>query len=65
MDLPPDLTDLLAELESSGVEYLVIGGWAVATYAKPRFTGWPLKGRTALRLTRTDPAFMFSCRMTA
>jgi hypothetical protein len=38
MDLSPDLTDLLAEFESSGVEYLVIGGWAVSTHTKPRFT---------------------------
>jgi hypothetical protein len=38
MDLSPDLIDLLVELESSGVEYLVIGGWAVSTHAKPRYT---------------------------
>ncbi|HEX4386740.1 MAG TPA: hypothetical protein VH083_27485 [Myxococcales bacterium] len=38
MDLSPDLIDLLVEFESSAVEYLVIGGWAVATHAKPRFT---------------------------
>ncbi len=38
MDLSPDLTDLLTEFESSGVEYLVVGGWAVSTHAKPRFT---------------------------
>lgn len=38
MDLSPDLTDLLTEFENSGVEYLVIGGWAVSTHAKPRYT---------------------------
>ena len=38
MDLHPDLTDLLSEFENSGVEYLVVGGWAVATHGTPRFT---------------------------
>ena len=38
MDLSPDLTDVLAEFESSGAEYLVVGGWAVSTHAQPRFT---------------------------
>jgi hypothetical protein len=38
MDLSPDLIDVLVEFESCSVEYLVVGGWAVSTYAKPRFT---------------------------
>lgn len=38
MDLSPDLIDLLTEFERFGVEYLVIGGWAVSTHAKPRYT---------------------------
>ncbi len=38
MDLSPDLIDLLTEFENFGVEYLVIGGWAVSTHAKPRYT---------------------------
>ena len=38
MDLSPDLTDRLAEFDSFGVEYLVVGGWAVSTHAKPRCT---------------------------
>lgn len=38
MDLSPDLIDLFTEFENSGVEYLVIGGWAVSTHAKPRYT---------------------------
>lgn len=38
MDLSPDLIDLLTEFESSGVEYLVVGGWAVSTHSKPRYT---------------------------
>ncbi|MEO8800025.1 MAG: hypothetical protein ABI551_19170 [Polyangiaceae bacterium] len=38
MELHPDLTDLLTEFEKSGVEYLVVGAWAVGIYAEPRFT---------------------------
>ena len=38
MDLSPDLTDMLTEFESSGAEYLVVGGWAVSTHARPRYT---------------------------
>lgn len=38
MDLSPDLIDALAEFENFSVEYLVVGGWAVSTHAKPRFT---------------------------
>jgi hypothetical protein len=38
MDLHPDLIDLLAAFENSGVEYLVIGGWAVSSHSRPRYT---------------------------
>jgi len=38
VDLSPDLIDLLTEFEGSGVEYLVVGGWAVSTHTKPRYT---------------------------
>lgn len=38
MELHPDLTDLLTEFGKSGVEYLVVGAWAVGVYAEPRFT---------------------------
>ena len=38
MDLSPDLTDALAEFENFAVEYLVVGGWAVSTHARPRYT---------------------------
>ncbi len=38
MDLHPDLTDLLGAFSSSGVEYLVVGGWAVSVHTEPRFT---------------------------
>lgn len=38
MALPSDLIDLLAEFEAGGVEYLLIGGHAVAVHGYPRFT---------------------------
>jgi hypothetical protein len=38
MDLQPDLIDLLSEFRSSGVEYLIVGGWAVGIHAEPRYT---------------------------
>lgn len=38
MDLPSDLIDLLAEFDASGVEYLLVGGLAVALHGHPRFT---------------------------
>jgi hypothetical protein len=38
MDLPSDLTDLLAEFDAGGVEYLVVGGLALALHGHPRFT---------------------------
>jgi len=36
--LHPDFRDLLAVRADERVEYLVIGGYAVAFHAKPRFT---------------------------
>lgn len=38
MDLPSDLIDLLAEFAEEEVEYLLIGGLAVALHGLPRFT---------------------------
>ena len=38
MDLPSDLIDLLAEFEAAGVEFLVVGGQALALHGHPRFT---------------------------
>jgi predicted nucleotidyltransferase len=38
MILPKDLIDLLSKLNDCGVEYLVIGGYAVAAHGYPRFT---------------------------
>lgn len=38
MALPSDLIDLLAEFAATGVEYLLVGGQAVALHGLPRFT---------------------------
>lgn len=38
MDLPSDLIDLLAEFDAGGVEYLLVGGQALALHGHPRFT---------------------------
>ena len=38
MTIPSDFRDLLAEFAAAGVEYLVVGGYAVGVYAEPRFT---------------------------
>lgn len=38
MDLPSDLIDRLSEFDAERVEYLLIGGQAVALHGVPRFT---------------------------
>lgn len=38
MDLPLDFKDLLEELARSGVEFLLVGGYAVAFHGRPRAT---------------------------
>ena len=38
MDLPPDFRDLLAEFATSGVRYVLIGGYAVVFHSRPRAT---------------------------
>ena len=38
MTLPEDLRQLLLAFNAHGVEYLVVGGWAVGFYAEPRST---------------------------
>lgn len=38
MELPPDLLDLLAAFAEGQVEYLLVGGQAVALHGHPRFT---------------------------
>lgn len=38
MDLPPDFRDLLAEFAREEVEYVLVGGYAVAWHGRPRAT---------------------------
>lgn len=38
MTLPEDLRQLLLAFNANGVEYLVVGGWAVGFYSEPRST---------------------------
>ena len=39
IQLPPDFKEFLQLLNSRGVEYLVVGGYAVGFYGYPRSTG--------------------------
>lgn len=39
MELPPDFRELLSLLNSHGVEYLLVGGYALAAHGHPRYTG--------------------------
>lgn len=38
MDLPRDFKDLLQAFADAEVRYLIVGGYAVAFHARPRFT---------------------------
>jgi len=38
MLLPPDFHDLLSEFNAAGVDYLLIGSYALALYGMPRYT---------------------------
>jgi hypothetical protein len=38
MPVNPDFRDLFAALSDAGVEYLLVGGYALAVHASPRFT---------------------------
>lgn len=38
MSLHPDYRDILAAFAEAGVEYLVVGGYAVSFHGQPRFT---------------------------
>lgn len=39
MDLPRDFAELLASFNDADVEFLVVGGYALAHFGAPRFTG--------------------------
>jgi hypothetical protein len=38
MNIHPDFEELLRLLEEQGVEYMIVGGYAVAYHGYPRFT---------------------------
>lgn len=38
MNLPPDFKDLFLEFDHAGVEFVLVGGWAVAFHGRPRAT---------------------------
>jgi hypothetical protein len=39
MDIQPDFKELLELFNSRGVEYLIVGGYALAYHGAPRYTG--------------------------
>ncbi|MCA8953720.1 MAG: nucleotidyltransferase [Planctomycetes bacterium] len=39
MELPRDFSELLESFNDAGVEYLLVGGYALAHFGAPRFTG--------------------------
>lgn len=39
MHLPKDLKEFIESLNSNGVDYVVVGGYAQAYHGRPRFTG--------------------------
>ncbi len=39
MELQQDFKELLASFNANGVEYLIVGGYALAHHGAPRFTG--------------------------
>ncbi|GBF07471.1 hypothetical protein DAERI_140132 [Deinococcus aerius] len=39
MELPPDFSEFLRLLSAHGVEYLLVGGYAVGAHGFPRYTG--------------------------
>lgn len=39
MELPPDFSELLNLLNAHGVEYVLVGGYAVGAHGFPRYTG--------------------------
>jgi hypothetical protein len=49
MTLPEDLKQLLLAFNAHGVEYLVVGGWAVGFYSEPRSTRLGFGGIYSLR----------------
>lgn len=64
MNIHPDFEELLQLLEEHGVEYMIVGGYAVAYHGYPRFTKdidvfFRLTGENAQRLRHALVAFGF------
>ena len=62
--LPPDFRELLKRLDARGVEYLLVGGYAVAHHGYPRYTAdidiWvPIDYRNAEQLAAAVRDFGF------
>jgi predicted nucleotidyltransferase len=65
LQLPADFRDFLRLLNSHGVEYLVVGGYAVAYHGRPRATGdldlWiAVHPRNAANVVQTLQEFGFT-----
>ena len=65
MDVQPDFRDLLALLNEHKVEYLIVGGYALAFHGAPRFTSdidnddAGLAGSNIERITRSRQPLRF------
>lgn len=64
MNIHPDFEELLRLLEEHGIEYMIVGGYAVAYHGYPRFTKdidlfFRLTRENALRLRQVLVAFGF------
>ena len=64
MNIHPDFEELLRLLEEFGIEYMIVGGYAVAYHGYPRFTKdidlfFRLTSENALRLRQALMAFGF------
>ena len=64
MNIQPDFEELLRLVEEHGIEYMIVGGYAVAYHGYPRFTKdidlfFRLSGDNALRLRQALVKFGF------
>jgi hypothetical protein len=65
MNLPPDLRAFVESLNSAGVKFVIVGGYAVAFHGHPRFTGdidffVEISADNAQRITQAIDLFGFS-----
>jgi len=66
MPLPKDFREFIESLNSNRVDYVIVGGFALAFHGRPRFTGdldVPVRpsAENADRLERALVAFGFAC----